>query len=101
MSELNSLKGRIEGVKLTDAQVRALSAIARHPRSRINFSVGEALRKRGLVTRYTTYSILAHFANESGVHVQYRRDPDCAMAIHEWELTKAGRALLSKETDHE
>lgn len=83
--------------KLTDAQINALKSIEKWGYStRVNFKVGEALRKRGLVTRYTTYSVRAVFATKDGEHDQYNHSPDDPVISHEWDITPAGRSALTR-----
>lgn len=82
--------------KLTKAQIETLKHIERWGYStRIKFHVGEALRRRGLVTRYTTYIVRAIFANADGEHEQYNRPAENPIVSHEWDLTKAGRRALT------
>jgi hypothetical protein len=81
-------------MKLTEAMRRGLALLASGEwgANNIRFTVGEALRKRGLAERYTTYVVGADFADKDGVHVQYRQDD--SLARHEWWITPAGRAVL-------
>lgn len=90
MTDLTAIKERLSG-----AQIFALRCIDKYgARTHIKFNVGEALRKRGLVTRYTTYSIRAVYASSHGEHEQYVKSPEAPVVFHEWKITKAGHAAL-------
>lgn len=82
--------------ELTKAQLKTLADIARWPTvARVRFPTGEALRRAGMVTRYTVYAVGADFANRDGVHEQWRGEPK---AQHEWDLTSAGRRALEERS---
>src|ERR1043165_189648 len=53
-----------------------------------NFAAAEGLRKRGLVSRYTRYVVGTDWADERGVHSQWRQEKP--MRQHEWYSTAAG-----------
>lgn len=83
--------------RLTEAQLRELKRIDLYGSyNNLNYFVGESLRKRGLVERYTTYLIGADYADKAGVHQQFRGNH----THHEWFLTEGGRAAL-KEAGYE
>ena len=56
--------------RLTEAQLRELKRIDLYGSyNNLNYFVGESLRKRGLVERYTTYPIGADYADKAGVQM--------------------------------
>lgn len=79
-------------MKLTEAQKRELRHLIGGRSNNINYFVGESLRKRGLVERYTTYLTGADFADKDGVTVQFRGK----QTRHEWWITVSGRAALQE-----
>jgi hypothetical protein len=82
---------------LTEAMLRELRHLDRMtgPSYHIKFRTGEALRRRGLAERYTYYVVGADWANEDGVHEQYRHTKP--RPLHEWSITPAGSALAKEE----
>jgi hypothetical protein len=77
--------------KLTGPMLDALDAISRGVTCRVRFQTGEALRKRGLVSRSTELVIGRDYADADGVHEQWRSE--VPYEFHEWYLTVEGRAL--------
>lgn len=55
-----------------------------------NFSVGEGLRKRGLLCRHSSTVVKEEFANFDGVHTQWSGP---ARKRHEWWTTGVGDAF--------
>lgn len=83
--------GTTEG-KMSEAMWKALRAVEQGSymvRSH-RFPTLEALRKRGLVERYTTFVSRAWFADKDGEHKQHITPGKC----HEWWLTPAGTMAL-------
>ena len=90
---MTAAKGK---VRLTKAQRSALGEIERFKYPQVAFPTGEALRRRGLVERHTTYETGWDFASKDGVVPQWRGP---GRARHEWFITPAGRAALSPERE--
>lgn len=82
--------------KLSPAMLKELRRFTVvHSITSMNFSTGEALRRRGLLHRYTehiTYTEHASDTVSTGVWPS-RKSP---MVRHEWWLTTAGRAALQE-----
>lgn len=78
--------------KLTPTMLKALKRICESPGPSWSFELktGEALRARGLVNRYTTYSIKAEYATPTEITLQFKVPVKKAHAYHEWDATKAG-----------
>jgi len=82
-------------VELTKAQWRELrhAATCSGGTNNLKYFIGESLRKKGYLERYTTYLTGADFADRDGVHCQFRG----SHTRHEWWITNAGRAALSEQ----
>ncbi|MGX9443897.1 hypothetical protein ACWX0K_15145 [Nitrobacteraceae bacterium UC4446_H13] len=83
-------------MKLTEVQRKALITVDRSP-GQIAWhrrSTLEALRRRGLVARYTHFSIRAEWACGTEIVEQWRVP---SQRPHDWEITPAGRAALEHE----
>jgi hypothetical protein len=76
--------------RLTSAQMNALADAERSGAPSLLFRVGEALRKRGLLDRLTTYVHRAEYVTRDSVTDQRWRD----VVEHEWYITNAGREAL-------
>jgi hypothetical protein len=86
-------------MKLTEAQRKALITVdclpgqtTWHRRSTL-----EALRRRGLVARYTHFSIRAEWACGTEIVEQWRVPSQRPQPIDDWEITDLGRAALEQE----
>lgn len=77
---------------LTEPQKATLLAIAENRTWAVKFMSAEALRRRGLVQRDTSYIVKRTYADERGEHVQWvdRRNP---YPQHDWWLTPDGGSL--------
>lgn len=86
------------GERLTEAQRKALSRIYESATgaSWVRFQTGEALRKRGFVTRETCCITGYVYANADGEHVQPHISPEKPWMRHEWYVTPAGRSILKE-----
>ncbi len=64
----------------------------------VPFATGEALRRRGLVTRYTEH---VTYAEHASTEIRSGKWPSRSkpMIRHEWWMTPAGRAALTSEQD--
>lgn len=85
-------------MKLTEAQLKALAAVESSP-GQITWhrrQTLEALRRRGLVSRYTHFSIRAEWACGSDVTEQWRLPTNAPRPIDDWEITPAGRTALEQ-----
>lgn len=60
-----------------------------------SFRTLEALRRRGLVTRYTIYSIGADYFEADSKTPQYRNRSKEPYQIHEWAITNKGCEILN------
>ena len=86
--------------KMTDAQEKALRWLAKNDGKRCywhRFGTMEALRRRGLAERYTTYLIRAVYAQQNTMTVQWEESAEKPRVVHEWYITPAGRAALKGE----
>lgn len=73
---------------LSPAQAEFLKRIAGGALTGAPFSVGDSLRKRGLLERYTTFVTSAEYAHGDEVTTQYKnRTP---VPHHEWWITGNG-----------
>lgn len=55
-----------------------------------DFRTLEALRKRGLAERYTTYAVRAEYVTKDGATCQFRAPARRPHLVHEWWHTTAG-----------
>jgi hypothetical protein len=56
----------------------------------LRFQTGEAMRRRGLLHRVTTYVQKLEFADAKGVHCKYEWPKAHPRASHEWTFTAEG-----------
>ena len=86
--------------KLTEAQEKALKWLAKNDGSPCywhRFGTMEALRRRDLAARLTSYMIKAEYAEKNTVTLQFEAPATKPVIAHEWYITNAGRAALKEE----
>jgi hypothetical protein len=81
--------------KLTPAMLTALDKILAN-RDDISFQTGEALRKRGLADRLTTYVFKREYVSKDHVINQFTKGVSHKNPVvrHEWYITQEGRWAL-------
>ena len=84
--------------KLTPSMLQALQRIDGPGNPDIRFQTGEALRKRGLADRLSTYVIKREYVSKDDVTQQFSDDISAKNPVvwHEWYITRDGRAALAK-----
>lgn len=81
--------------KLTPAMFRALEKLT-GPSGNIPFQTGEALRRRGLADRLSTYVFKREYVSKDDVTNQFPDDvsPKNPVIWHEWYITQEGKWAL-------